>query len=106
MEHGGGCGVQGQRGFWEVEDRLKELSAEGDPLERLSKTVYFELFRPDLVDGLGRSDPSKGGRPGFDLVLKFKMLVLGATFAVRDWLSWMRFCGLGPGDTVADANTL
>jgi transposase, IS5 family len=25
---------------------------------------------------------------------------------VRDRLSWMRFCGLGPGDAVPDANTL
>jgi IS5 family transposase len=107
--------MQGQRGFWDVDDRLKELSAEGDPLERLAKTVDFELFRPALVQALDRSDPSKGGRPGFDPVLKFKMLVLGAMhglslqqtdYLVRDRLSWMRFCGLGPGDTVPDANTL
>ena len=105
----------GQRGFWDVEDRLKELSAEGDPLERLSETVDFELFRPVLIAALGRVDPAKGGRPGFDPVLKFKMLVLGAMhglslqqtdYLVRDRLSWMRFCGLGPGDTVPDANTL
>uniref|UniRef100_H6SKU7 Transposase, IS4 n=1 Tax=Pararhodospirillum photometricum DSM 122 TaxID=1150469 RepID=H6SKU7_PARPM len=59
--------------------------------------------------------PSKGVRPGFDVVLKFKMLVLqslhglalGRTaYLVRDRLSWMRFCGLGPGDAVPDANTL
>ncbi len=31
--------MQGQRGFWDIEDRLKELSAEGDPLEKLSATV-------------------------------------------------------------------
>ena len=43
------------------------------------------------------------------------MLVLGAMhglslqqtdYLVRNRLSWMRFCGLGPGDTVPDANTL
>ena len=28
------------------------------------------------------------------------------SYMVRDRLSWMRFCGLGPGDTVPDANTL
>ncbi|WP_041795796.1 hypothetical protein [Pararhodospirillum photometricum] len=37
-----------QIGFWDVERRLAELSAEGDPLERLSKTVDFEVFRPIL----------------------------------------------------------
>ncbi|WP_041795251.1 IS5 family transposase [Pararhodospirillum photometricum] len=105
-----------QIGFWDVERRLAELSAEGDPLETLSKTVDFELFRPVLERAVRRrSAPSKGGRPGFDAVLKFKMLVLQSlhglalgrtTYLVRDRLSWMRFCGLGPGDAVPDANTL
>ena len=107
--------MAGQRGFWEVEERLKELSAEGDPLEKLGATVDFELFRPVLTKALGGGDPAKGGRPGFDPVLKFKMLVLQALhglslqqtdYLVRDRLSWMRFCGLGPGDVVPDANTL
>lgn len=107
--------MQGQRGFWDVEGRLKELSAEGDPLEKLSATVDFELFRPVLVKALRRRHPSQGGRPGFDPILKFKMLVLQALhglslqqtdYLVRDRLSWMRFCGLGPGDAVPDANTL
>lgn len=107
--------MAGQRGFWDVEERLKELSAEGDPLEKLGATVDFELFRPVLRKALGAGHPSKGGRPGFDPVLKFKMLVLQALhglslqqtdYLVRDRLSWMRFCGLGPGDVVPDANTL
>ena len=37
--------MQGQRGFWDVEDRLKQLSAEGDPLEKLNVTVDFKMFR-------------------------------------------------------------
>ena len=105
----------GQRGFWDIEERLKELSAEGDPLEKLNATVDFEMFRPVLRKALRRADPSKGRRPGFDPVLKFRMLVLQAMhglslhqteYLVRDRLSWMRFCGLGPGDAVPDANTL
>jgi IS5 family transposase len=104
-----------QAGFWDVEERLKAISAKGDPLETLSATVDFEMFRPVLVRALKRSEPSRGGRPGFDPVLKFKMLVLQTMhglsleqteFLVRDRLSWMRFCGLGLGDTVPDANTL
>jgi IS5 family transposase len=107
--------MRGQRGFWDIEERLKELSAEGDPLEKLDATVDFEMFRPVLRKALRRGDASKGGRPGFDPVLKFKMLVLQALhglslaqteYLVRDRLSWMRFCGLGPGDAVPDANTL
>ena len=106
--------MQGQSGFWDVEDRLKELSAEGDPLEKLSATVDFEMFRP-VLRRRWAADPGEGWPSGFDPVLKFRMLVLQAMhglslaqteYLVRDRLSWMRFCGLGPGDVVPDANTL
>jgi len=40
--------MRGQPGFFDVEERLKELSAKGDALERLSGVVDFELFRRDL----------------------------------------------------------
>jgi hypothetical protein len=58
---------------------------------------------------------AKGGRPGFDAVLKLRMPVLQATdglsleqtaYLRRDRLSWMRFCGLGSGGAVPEANTL
>lgn len=107
--------TRSQSGFWDLEERLAALSAQGDPLEGLAGTVDFEIFRPVLAKALRRGDPSKGGRPGFDVVLKFKMLVLQALYGlsleqteymVRDRLSWMRFCGLGLSDRVPDANTL
>jgi hypothetical protein len=66
----------GQGGFWHVQDRLRELSAQGDPLEKLATTVDVELFRAELTAALGRRDRSKGGRPAFDPVLKVRMLVL------------------------------
>jgi IS5 family transposase len=110
------AGMAGRQvGFWDVEYRLRQLSERGDPLERLAATVDFEIFRAELDAALGARDPSKGGRPPFDPVLKFRMLVLQAMhglslaqaeFLVADRLSWMRFCGLGPGDAVPDANTL
>jgi IS5 family transposase len=104
-----------QAGFWSVEDRLRELSAQGDPLEKLLEIVDFELFRPVLDEALGSMDRPRGGRPPFDAVLKLKMLYLqaqhGLSFEatehlVRDRLSWMRFCGLSIADPVPDANTL
>ena len=107
--------MAGQIGFWDVEDRLSQLSRHGDPLEKFCVTVDFEIFRADLAKAVPRRDRSKGGRPPVDPVLKFRMLVLQALnglsleqteFLVKDRLSWMRFCGLGPGDGVPDANTL
>ncbi len=35
-------------GFFDVDERLAELSAKGDDLERLSALVDFELFRSSL----------------------------------------------------------
>ena len=107
--------MTGQMGFWSIAERLAEISARGDPLETLAATVDFEMFRPVLVRVLGERPRWRGGRPGFDPVLKFRMLVLqslhglsleATEYLVRDRLSWMRFCRLGPGDAVPDANTL
>lgn len=107
--------MTGQMGFWSITDRLAEISAQGDPLETLAATVDFEMFRPVLQEALGRPPRWKGGRPSFDPVLKFRMLVLQSLhglsleqteYLVRDRLSWMRFCQLGPESRVPDANTL
>jgi IS5 family transposase len=104
-----------QPGFFDVDERLKELSAKGDTLERLNAVVDFELFRADLEAAVPRSDRSRGGRPPFDHVLMFKILILQASYnlsderteyLVRDRLSFMRFLGLGLADTVPDANTI
>ena len=36
-----------QPGFFDTDERLRALSAAGDPLERLRAVVDFELFRPE-----------------------------------------------------------
>ncbi len=107
--------MRGQAGFFDLDDRLKELSAKGDHLERLSAIVDFELFRPDLARAVPRSDGSKGGRPAFHLVFMFKVLILQASHSlsdertevlIKDRLSFMRFLSLGLADPVPDANTI
>ena len=104
-----------QPGFFDVEGRLRELSAKGDHLERMAGLVDFEVFRPELERAVPRSDGSKGGRPAFDHVLMFKVLLLQAMHAlsderveylIKDRLSFMRFLGLGLSDPVPDANTI
>jgi IS5 family transposase len=104
-----------QPGFFDLEERLAGLSAKGDGLERLSAVIDFELFRPELERAVPRADRSQGGRPPFDHVLMFKVLILQTQnnlsderteFYLRDRLTWMRFLGLGLGDPVPDANTI
>ena len=43
--------MRGQADFFDIDERLKQLSAKGDSLERLSAVVDFELFRADLELG-------------------------------------------------------
>jgi hypothetical protein len=62
-----------QPGFFDIDERLRELSSKGDDLERLERLVDFELFRADLEKIVARADRSKGGRPPFDHVLMFKV---------------------------------
>src|ERR1700739_4594039 len=107
--------MRGQAGFFDVDERLKQLSAKGAGLEGRNGVVDFELFRADLERAVPRSDRSKGGRPAFDHVLMFRVLILQTShslsderseYLVKDLLSFMRFLGLGLADTVPDANTI
>ncbi len=104
-----------QPGFFDADARLVALSAAGDPLERLRGVVNFELFRSELEAAVPRADGSKGGRPAYDAVLMFRVLVLQtlytlsdeqAEYQLRDRLSFMRFAGLALHDPVPDAKTI
>ncbi len=62
--------MAGQLGFFDLSDRYEALSVAGDPLERLSGVVDFELFRGPLVAALLRGPRNKGVttiRPGADV---------------------------------------
>jgi IS5 family transposase len=115
--------MAGQAGFFDAEERLRWLSASGDPLERLRAVVEFEAFRAELEAALPRADRSRGGRPPYDAVLMFRILVLQALYTLwpladlrspdeqakyqlRDRLSFMRFAGLSLHDAVPDAKTI
>jgi transposase, IS5 family len=107
--------MRGQLGFFDVDDRLKRLSDLGDQLEAFASAVDFEAFRADLVAALAYSDGAQGGRPPFDPVLMFKILVIQAAnnlsderteFLINDRLSFMRFLGLSLSNRVPDARTI
>ena len=77
--------------------------------------MEFEAFRPELNAALTYSDGTQGGRPPFDPVMMFKILVIQTTnnlsderaeFLINDRLSFMRFLGFGLSDRVPDARTI
>ncbi len=51
--------MRGQAGFFDVDERLRQISAKGDSLERLNAVNDFELFRADLERAVPRADRSK-----------------------------------------------
>ena len=93
------------RGLFDEQIRLEKISRQKDPLERLSSYIDFDYFRKPLQKYLDKEvDRSKGGRPGYDYVLMFKILILqryynlsddSIEYAILDRLSFMRFLGLG-----------
>ena len=107
--------MAGQPGFFDLDQRYALLSAAGDPLERLAGVVDFERFRDELEAALERSDRARGGRPPYDPVLMFKVLVLQTLYTLsddqteyqlKDRLSFMRLVGLALEDRVPDAKTI
>lgn len=104
-----------QAGLFGLSDHLKRLSAHGDPLEELGRIIDFELFRPTLAAALSYGDGAKGGRPPYDPVAMFKVLILAAQnnvsdarmeYLIRDRLSWLRFLSFDLGAATPDANTI
>lgn len=104
-----------QAGLFGLSDQLKRLSDCGDPLETMSRVVDFEVFRAALENALAYGDGAKGGRPPYDPVAMFKVLILAAQntvsdarmeFLIRDRLSWLRFLGFDLGAVTPDENTI
>ena len=104
-----------QPGFFDHEDRLALLEKLGDPLPKLARVVDWEAFRPVLSGLRKATEPGKGGRPPFDPVLMFKVLVLQQfynlsddqiEYQIRDRYSFCRFLDLSPEDRVPDAKTV
>jgi IS5 family transposase len=104
-----------QKGFFDETDRLQELSRLGDPLEKLNKNIKWEELRCILTKTLKKEANGLGGRPPFDYVMMFKILILQklynmaddkTEYQIKDRLSFQRFLGLQLCDSVPDAKTI
>jgi IS5 family transposase len=102
-------------GFFDQDIRLSKLSQLGDPLEKLNSGVDFEIFRQKLEQGLTKVAKGKGGRPPYDYVLMFKVLILQryynlsdeqTEYQINDRMSFMRFLDLTIADDIPDSRTI
>lgn len=103
-----------QFGFFAEETRLEKLTRLGDSLEKLN-IIDWEIFRPTLNAAFRKERKGSGGRPPYDYLLLFKILILQRLFnlsddqteyQINDRMSFMRFLGLSLGEKVPDAKTI
>ncbi len=104
-----------ERGFFDEQFRLEDLSKQNDPLVKLNKVMDWEQFRKLLENTFEKEEKGMGGRPPFDYVMMFKILVLQRyynlsdeqmQFQILDRLSFMRFLKLTLADKVPDEKTI
>ena len=108
----------GQLGFFDADNRLKALSAKGDPLEAIDRLVPWESFRGDIEAAVLTPETdrkSTAGRKPIDVIVLFRMLILQSLYnlsdeqieyQVRDRLSFTRFLTSGIEDCIPDGTTL
>jgi transposase, IS5 family len=103
------------RGLFDEDTRKQELQNFGDPLIRLNEIIDWERFRPMLTKALYKEPKGPGGRPAFDYVMMFKVLILQQMYQLSDAqmqyqlldrLSFMRFLGLDLADPIPDEKTI
>jgi len=105
----------GQIGLFDRENRLTELSEMGDPLEIINRVINWKSFRPVIDKAFRKERKSNAGRPPYEYVLMFKILVLQTMyglsdeqtqFQIIDRLTFKRFLGLLDDDRIPDQKTI
>jgi hypothetical protein len=104
-----------QFSFFDESKRLERLTKLGDILILLKEIVNWKIFVPVLDRAIPRKKMEKGGRPPYDNLLMFKILIIKrlynlshdqTEYQINDRLSFMRFLDFGIGDRVPDAKTI
>jgi len=102
-------------GLFDYQSRMGDLSEKGYPLEKLDQRIVWEIFREELEGVFASPSQGLGGRPRYDVVLMFKVLVLQryynlsdeqTEFQINDRLTFQKFLGLTLSDKAPDEKTI
>ena len=103
-------------GMFDEHFLLERLTKLKDPLVKLNAHIEWKIFAPILDVVFNKPENrSNAGRPPFDRVMMFKILILQSLynvsddqmeFQIIDRLSFKRFLGLKSSDRVPDSKTL
>lgn len=103
------------KGLFDYEERQQKISKYKDPLQTLKRYIDWEAFRPGIESCFKVNDPSKGGRPPYDKILLFKIIMLQhyynlseeqVEFQIADRFSFMHFLDLELHNEIPDSNTM
>lgn len=102
-------------GLFDYENQLEKINQHQPALNKLDKIIEWEMFRSPIEEALYVEPKGVGGRPSYDRVMMFKILILQryynlsdeqTEFQIKDRLSFMQFLGLQIGDNVPDEKTI
>ena len=106
----------GNVSLFDSEITLQKLSNIGNPLEKLSSVVDFEMFRERLESKLlNNNKKNNAGAKPYDVVMMFKIIILQryynisdeqTEYQINDRTSFKDFLGLSSGDKVPDSRTI
>ncbi len=103
-------------GLFDYEFQLEKINKHQPPLQKLNKTIDWEMFRETIEEAFVKEDrKSNAGRKPYDKLLMFKILILQryynlsdeqTEFQIKDRFSFLQFLGLQIGDNVPDEKTI
>ena len=102
-------------GLFDTEYHERKIKEYQPPLSKLDKVINWELFREPIERALYVEPKGAGGRPSFDKIMMFKILVLQkyynlsdeqTEFQINDRTSFKQFLGLKIGSVVPDEKTV
>jgi IS5 family transposase len=80
-------------GFFDSEALMKRVAETDNPLWRIKEVVDWERFRPSIDEVFDHTPKGPGGRPPYDRMMMFKVLVLKHLYNLSDEQMEQRLLG-------------